>query len=326
MLISIVVPVYNAGRYLDKTIHSIQNQTYEEWELLLIDDGSTDDSGIICDKYAGQDKRITAWHKPNQGVSATRNIGIQESKGEWIVFVDADDILEKEYLNLMVSKANDVQLVCCSLKSFPDSKFEKLTETTKTFDVIQETAQEFQWLYQNGFYNSPCNKLYRRSLITWEFATNCSLGEDLLFNIQYFKKCRGIRVLPEQLYCYRYDLSQETLSKKFNKAAVLIELEIYQNMKELFAEDESVEKTLTEHLVDNIIAYFRRVMAEKNKSEEEKIKIIEEWLSQLSSLKKVRIDVSSIGFVKWLAWKIIMIKQARIVCGAFRLFNRLRPV
>lgn len=97
-MISVVVPVYNSSLYLERCIDSILNQSYGDFELLLIDDGSTDDSGTICDKYSLQDKRVKAFHQTNKGVSAARNHGLRVSNGEWITFIDSDAYIEPDYL------------------------------------------------------------------------------------------------------------------------------------------------------------------------------------------------------------------------------------
>lgn len=104
MRISIIVPVYNAERYLHKCIDSILNQTYNDIELLLINDGSTDLSGVICDEYAQNDNRIRVLHKENSGVSATRNIGLDNITGEYVTFIDADDWIETSMLNDVYEK------------------------------------------------------------------------------------------------------------------------------------------------------------------------------------------------------------------------------
>ena len=112
-MISIIVPVYNTEKYLDQCIQSILSQTYTDFELLLIDDGSTDSSGVICDRYAEQDSRVRVFHKPNGGVSSARNIGLDNTKGEWITFLDSDDwiapsMLDEVYKTAMVNDADMV--------------------------------------------------------------------------------------------------------------------------------------------------------------------------------------------------------------------------
>lgn len=102
-IISIIVPVYNGDKYLSRCVDSILNQTFQDWELLLVDDGSTDKSGEICDEYAIKDKRIKAFHKKNGGVSSARNYGIKHIEGEWIMFCDADDELMAFCLKKLIS-------------------------------------------------------------------------------------------------------------------------------------------------------------------------------------------------------------------------------
>ena len=97
-LISVIVPVYNVEKYLNRCVESIMNQTYKNLQIILIDDGSNDRSGKICDEYAEKDKRIEVIHKENAGVSAARNKGLDKAKGEWITFVDADDWIEKTFV------------------------------------------------------------------------------------------------------------------------------------------------------------------------------------------------------------------------------------
>ena len=96
--VSVIVPVYNTEKYLEECIQSVLNQSFTDFELLLIDDGSTDQSGLICDKYAKKDNRIRVFHKINGGVSSARNLGLDNAKGEWITFVDSDDCLKPDYL------------------------------------------------------------------------------------------------------------------------------------------------------------------------------------------------------------------------------------
>ena len=101
-IISVVVPVYNIEKYLDRCITSILNQTFRDFELLLVDDGCTDNSGAICDRYASNDDRVRVFHKPNGGVSSARNRGIEEAQGQFICFVDSDDWVETTYLQIFM--------------------------------------------------------------------------------------------------------------------------------------------------------------------------------------------------------------------------------
>ena len=106
-MISIIVPVYNTEKYLRRCIDSVLAQTYQDFELLLIDDGSKDSSGAICDEYAAQDARVRVFHKENGGVSSARNVGLDNARGEWITFVDADDWIESDMLELLLRKGEE---------------------------------------------------------------------------------------------------------------------------------------------------------------------------------------------------------------------------
>ena len=110
-MISVIVPVYNTEKYLDRCIQSILAQTYTDFELLLIDDGSTDLSGEICDKYAEQDSRVKVFHKENGGVSSARNLGLDKANGDWVTFVDADDWVTTLYLNNLSDNTNSADFV-----------------------------------------------------------------------------------------------------------------------------------------------------------------------------------------------------------------------
>ena len=118
-MVSIVVPVYNAEKYLEDCLISLVDQTYENIEIILVDDGSVDDSGRICDSWAEKDDRIIVYHKKNEGVSTTRNFGIQRARGKFLMFVDADDMLVLNAVEYMVKEMikNNSELVVCKYQS-----------------------------------------------------------------------------------------------------------------------------------------------------------------------------------------------------------------
>ena len=151
--ISIVIPVFNASQYIAETVESVISQTYTNWELILVNDGSLDDSGVICDRLSGKDERIRVFHQENSGVSTARNKGIELAKGEWIVFIDSDDYVDRNMLEVMLSNSKNMDLVVCPLKEFPTGKV-KLWEE-KTYSGLADTQADFKGLYSAGFYNSP---------------------------------------------------------------------------------------------------------------------------------------------------------------------------
>lgn len=177
-VISVIVPVYKAELYLRRCLDSILSQTYPYLEIILVDDGSPDNSGVICDEYAAKDDRIKVIHQENLGVSAARNAGINIACGDWIAFVDSDDYIDADmyaYL-LQLAKSADADLVQC------DAVLEgEKGSWHRCVFITKEDISVNQW----KFLASECwGKLYRRSLIGEErFPQGCSLGEDLYFNV-----------------------------------------------------------------------------------------------------------------------------------------------
>ena len=223
--ISIIVPVYNVDRYLENCINSIINQSFYNFELILIDDGSEDDSGKICDNYAKKDKRIKVIHKKNEGVSRARNIGIDLSKGKYIMFCDSDDFVKRDWCkglyDLQKNNLNSICLCGFTTINFRGNKCEyidKVLDKNKKINHIN--IKDFFLLYEKHLVNSPCNKIYESQIIkknNIKFNENITLGEDLLFNLKYFEFVKGdIVVLNECKYNYILR-DNESLDNKYYK-------------------------------------------------------------------------------------------------------------
>lgn len=221
-LISIIVPIYNTEKYLNRCIDSIINQTYKNLEIVLVDDGSTDKSGVICDDYAKSDSRIKVIHKENGGVSSARNVGIDNATGEYIMFVDADDELclnAIEYI-MELSKKNNADLICFQMKELEDIDDVNVNIFHKKIysDIYinsSNISNGFFELYSNSNLFSPCNKLYKKSVVknnNLKFDTKLSLLEDFEFNIRYMRVIESIYSVDEELYI-RHWMPQSIESK-----------------------------------------------------------------------------------------------------------------
>lgn len=192
-LVSIIVPVYNAEKYLNRCVDSILFQAMTDFELLLIDDGSKDNSGRICDEYAEKDARVRVFHKPNGGVSSARNLGLDNAKGEWITFVDADDVIRACFSDIDWNILSE-DLICFPSYSFYDDSTVVLNSIERR-DGIYIPAQSF---YSGILYElvlrTTWSKLFRHSLIAdLRFNKTIKIGEDQLFNLQYLYKTKSIR-------------------------------------------------------------------------------------------------------------------------------------
>lgn len=202
-ILSIIVPVYNVQEYLDACINSLLSQTYERIEIILVDDGSTDDSGRICERYAGLDSRIRLIHKENGGLSDARNAGIEIAKGEYIGFVDSDDwISTKMYevllRNLEVSKADIA--VCERVAVYPD-RMEDCGGTDSICVLNQEESLDI--LYANKKYGSyACNKLFRKELFKSIRFPKGRLFEDIYIMHELFGLANRVVFIDTGLYFY----------------------------------------------------------------------------------------------------------------------------
>ena len=200
-LISVIVPVYNVKTLLPRCINSLLSQKFTDYELLLIDDGSTDGSGDICDEYGKKDSRIKVIHKQNEGVSKTRNRGIDEARGEWITFVDSDDYITPDYLSdLYACTHSGIGLVVQSLKHIRENgetlydyylpEGEKVYDTSDFAQMVKE-----QYLSQRGY---TVSKLFKKELLNdrnIRFNTEIKFCEDWIFLFSY------LNVINQEVCC-----------------------------------------------------------------------------------------------------------------------------
>lgn len=209
--ISIIVPVYNVEKYLPKCIDSILKQTFTEFELLLIDDGSKDLSGRICDEYAKKDTRIKVFHKSNGGVSSARNIGIEEAQGKWILFVDSDDWVESNYLDVIVKYGEDCDLLYFAANwVYSDGTSTSFHPKDASSNNIQDIQDEILLLKTNKqkheYFGYTWNKLFKRRIITEygiRFHSNVSYKEDDIFTTEYCRHISSLQVIKNAIYNYR---------------------------------------------------------------------------------------------------------------------------
>lgn len=211
--ISVIVPVYNSQRYLSRCIESILAQTYIDFELLLINDGSNDLSGVICDNYALKDSRIRVYHKENGGVSSARNLGLENAKGKWISFVDSDDWVDDHYLeSLYQDGAYD--FVTCYWRVTNDQSYVSILPKTRGYYGRDQIVEFLDLNIGNVSY--PFCRLYSGSIISknnLRFDENIHFSEDALFNIRYLQNVATIRQVGNIEYNYEKHIG--SLSNKF---------------------------------------------------------------------------------------------------------------
>lgn len=219
--ISVIVPIYNSDKYLQRCIDSILSQDFEDFELLLIDDGSTDNSGDICDKYAEKDMRVRVFHKKNGGVSSARNLGIENAKGEWVVFIDSDDwVINSLWCDNYIS---DVDMI---ITSYIDCRGEDADILYDYIITDDEVAAYLQSTIGRNILRGPIAKLFKTDIINrnqLRFCEQMQLGEDTLFVRQYLMQVERIQICNAVFYVVSESFSLSAGLLPVDKAIYAIE-------------------------------------------------------------------------------------------------------
>ena len=220
--ISVIVPVYNAEKSLCRCIDSILTQTYQDFELLLIDDGSKDSSGAICDSYAAKDSRIKVFHKPNGGVSSARNLGIDNAQGEWLTFVDADDWVEENFLSsfdLVENKGIDLIVGNYKVQGSSVSISQAGYDYPSGLGArhISNVKQQLKGRLADLSFIVSWGKLFLRSVVgDLRFDESLRLGEDCCFVYVYLGKISSMCFLPmKESSAYVYQVPKIGLKEKY---------------------------------------------------------------------------------------------------------------
>lgn len=250
-MISVIVPVYNAESTLQRCVDSILRQSYRSFEIILIDDGSEDLSGRICDEYSKTDDRFTVIHQNNQGVSAARNQGLDIAKGEFIAFVDSDDYVDSDYLRILFNGIISYEVDICMTSLRINRGVDRVTPLNDRSEIISA-------ILGNDFGNNagPVNKLFKRSIIgCLRFDKHIYLGEDILFNVEYAKRCNSGVFINEALY--HYDQSTASISYMRNPAKLNRYLTYAESRRKMLSDTTMLSSNCREMLVH---AYFNSIL------------------------------------------------------------------
>lgn len=219
-LITIIVPVYNIENYITRCIESVINQTYKNLEIILVDDGSKDNSGKICDEYEKKDERIRVIHKINGGLSDARNAGIEQARGILITFLDGDDYIEEnhiEYLYNMLIKYN-ADISVCQFKIIYENEEEKILKLKKNKERVLDNVKALEiMLYNKRFCNSTCTKLYKKELFDNIQFPKGKLYEDLGTTYKLIEKCKKLVYGNLQTYNYLINRKDSIINRKFDE-------------------------------------------------------------------------------------------------------------
>lgn len=284
-VISVIVPVYNAELYIEKCLDSICGQTYSDLEILLIDDGSSDKSVEICNQYAQNDLRIKVFTQSNQGVSHTRNRGIEIAKGDSIIFVDSDDYIHVNMLQDMNTslESNQTDICFCGITEIWQNT---QTEVLPNLEIVV-TDDEFAKVYFSDLYKKSLlhaigNKLIRRSVLhNTTFASNMSYFEDVKFTIDILLNCQRVSVINKGYYFYFHhtdSLSNNTHRSNLTWAERYAD-SLYRYMKkyEIFDLQKNELNTLFSRC---ILGYLKENYSDNSIDKKKKYKLLKEILNR----------------------------------------------
>lgn len=241
-LISVIVPIYKVERYLEECVASIRNQSYQNLEIILVDDGSPDNCGRMCDKFAAEDSRITVIHKKNGGLSDARNAGIEQAHGAYFAFVDSDDWISPSMIeNLYNSlKSQNAQIALCAIEQVDDATGKHTRfddgDSDKSVSRMEAQLRYFEDYQKAALYTVAWNKLYSRTLFEKERYPKGAVREDEFITYKLLYQANGIAYTAQTGYYYR--TREESIMNQFGRKqfflfdAYLSKMDFYERVKE----------------------------------------------------------------------------------------------
>lgn len=270
--ISIIVPVYNSATTLHACIESIISQDFNHWELLLVDDGSSDDSLTICQQYSTSDDRIKSFSQEHKGVSAARNLALKEAQGNYVCFVDADDVIEFDYLSTLYSFHNYDMVIGGYFVDCYDTDY-KLTNRTPhlpySITLTNITDRSILTpLFMNGMIHINCNKLLNLEIIRNYklYYKNYPVNEDYLFMVQYLMHAQSIATIQKPIYHWNRIENQKSGVNSMPSNLLSIYNEAHLLTRDYFKNNELADNILYYSYQFIILKYFSLVSEKKETS------------------------------------------------------------
>ena len=273
--ISVIMPAYNSEAYVSEALDSVIAQTYNNWELIAVDDGSTDRTGKIIDEYAARDRRIRAVHTVNEGVSHARNTGLEMAAGEWVAFLDSDDAYEPDAFETMLGESADEDLIIGNYRLNRETYERDRIRVAKGYGSFREVKPDFGEYLKTGVLNVVWGKLIRREVIRIRFPEGCDHGEDTLFLVSLLESAGPIRFITPSVYVYRRD-SVDSLSHQFDEDYVRTIESVAKRYIDFF-DDPSATEMIHANYLRGIIADIRLLFHAPGYDEDR----IREYISRL---------------------------------------------
>lgn len=303
-LISVVVPVYNVRQYLEKCINSILSQTYENFELILVNDGSTDGSDIICEEYKNKDSRIIVLNKENGGLSSARNAGIDICKGKYVCFVDSDDFVTNtylEYLYGMIVEHNS-QMAICSAYWWVDENSYELCQYETSICLNREDTYKLIFSKEKWFGVFAWNKMYMTELFKGVRYPEGYYFEDSGTTYKLIHKCDLISVGYEPHYYYRQQREGQ-ITAVYNRKKIEDKLKFVHEMKQFFSQEyPSIMNEYISYYYNCLLTMYGNVLQARHYNKED-IKLIELYIENLENDGSKTVKLSSKVKLKLMFYK-----------------------
>lgn len=287
-LISVIVPVYNVKSFLELCINSIVGQTYDNLEIIIVDDGSTDGSATLCDNLERLDDRIVVFHKKNGGLSDARNFGIERAKGDFFAFIDSDDVLHKDFFTELIKsqRETDADIVACDISLFYDhnelKELHRLKHSTRQIEYSTDEAlkEYFMPVESRKLYHGLCMKIYKRNLFEDLRFEKGRLHEDVYITYRLLDRAQCV-VYVDCPYYFYYKNNQGSICKNYGVNNFLDEAEAYDGMYRYFAEKNRVTKELITFLLIQYVNMFETGYRERHNDKVKECTLkIKEWINQ----------------------------------------------
>ncbi len=268
--VTVVVAVYNIEQYISKCIKSIITQTYENLQIILVDDGSTDSSGKICDEFALRDKRIEVIHQPNRGQSSARNVGISKAEGSWLAFIDGDDYIHPQFIKILYEAASKSgsQIAICDYRKVKDCE----TVSNEHMDEYQDTVLSSEQMLQSWhgkltkIETVPWNKLYATELFKSEIRYPVgTIHEDIYITHQLVAKADQVIIVWSELYFY-LQRSNSTVGQRLTDNRIYQSIEAQEARIAFFQEKQYITAchNLKKGIIKHIIFYYFKTLTDFN--------------------------------------------------------------
>ena len=324
-LISVIIPVYNVEEYLRECVDSVLNQTYQNFEIILIDDGSTDSSGKICDEYAEKDSRISVIHKENGGPSKTRNTGLVNANGKYIYFLDSDDYIENNALEFLVNTAesNNADLVFFDAHSFADDGAEiKQGYVVKGTYKAKSGYETLTELHKNKDYHCAIYLLFIKHQLLVDnkilFLESAYCSEDMLFTYQVYCSAQKAVQCKHTLYHRRYRSGSIVTSKKSERHFRSCR-DVYEEIRDYSEKTgKTGEYMATEYTVRcafNALDTYQKIPKDKQKLCKNEYKALKKDVLSYSAFGNTALKMRCYGKAFWFIYKIFEKTVGRLLKG-----------